>query len=67
MIEPLTDALPKEITRCEKVLAEYLKLGSVGEFARMHIEKSIREAKAAIHTWDAALMYDAYLELRKIE
>jgi hypothetical protein len=63
-MEPLGDALPKELARNRELLQQYAELGPVGNFARMMIEQDIKAADKAMIEGDLVGMIRAYEALR---
>lgn len=63
-IETLGDALPKQIARCQELLAEYAALGPVGEFGYAMIKHDIDAAVKATADGDVVAMLRAYEALK---
>lgn len=59
----LGDALPKEIERCQELLAEYRKIPT-GAFGAAMIEQDIKAAHKAIMEQDLPAMIRAYEALK---
>lgn len=60
----LADELPKEIERCQELLAEYVALGPVGSFGAMMIRQDIAAAHKAMMEDDVVAMLKAYETLK---
>lgn len=62
--ESLGDALPKEIERCQELLAQYAELGAVGAFGYAMINHDIKQAHAAMVSGDVVVMLKVYEALK---
>ena len=63
-METLADALPREITRCEQLLTEYINLGPVGMFGAIMIRRDIAAAHKAMMEANCVAMIAAYKALQ---
>ncbi len=67
-IETLGTALPKEIERCQELLAEYKALpGNAGWFGAAMITQEIAAAHKAMMEGDCVAMIRAYEKLKACE
>lgn len=62
--ETLGTALPKEIERCQGLLAHYKAIGPVGAFGHAMISADIAAAHKAMMEGDAVAMLRAYNALK---
>jgi uncharacterized protein YoaH (UPF0181 family) len=63
--ETLGDALPKEIERCQELLAQYVEIGPAGQFGAMMIRQDIAAAHKAMIDGDVLAMIRAYKALKE--
>lgn len=61
---PLGDELPKEIERCQELLAAYAEIGPAGNFASMMIRQDISSAVKALTAGNVMEMLRAYESLK---
>ena len=61
---PLGDELPKEIERCQELLAAYTEIGPAGKFAAMLIRGDIARAVKALSEGNVMEMLRAYESLK---
>lgn len=64
--DSLATALPKEQARVREVLGHYKEIGSAGFFGAIMIERSLRNADAAVMSGDVIQMITAYKDLQEI-
>lgn len=62
--QTLADALPKEIERCQQLLADYAAIGPAGAYASKMIRVHIAHAHEAMMEGDVVEMLRAYEALK---
>lgn len=62
--ETLGDQLPKEIERCQRLVAAYDSIGTAGQFGAAVIRYEIRNAHEAMMSGDLPAMIEAYKRLQ---
>ena len=68
MVESLGEALPKEMARVrDRVMPEYLAIGSAGRFALAMMRADLDAATKALAEGDIAAMIRAYESLKGYE
>jgi hypothetical protein len=65
MTTTLGDALPLEIERCERILANAVEMGAAGGFLTLILTRSLQQARAAVLSGDAVAMVRAYSDLKE--
>lgn len=65
MSESLGDALPREVKRCQELVAVYKSLGPVGAFGAAAIQANIARALKAMIEQDTVAMIAVYQDLKE--